>query len=189
MAEYLIAGLGNPGKEYEKTRHNVGFIALDVLADKMNVKMGKLKFKSICGEGIIGGKKCLLMKPQTFMNLSGESIRDAAEFYKIPPENIIVIYDDVALEPGKVRIRPSGSAGGHNGMKSIIYLLNSDNFPRVRFGVGAPSHDMVNHVLGHFSEEDGVSVTKAVKKIDEITETIIKCGISEAMNRYNNREL
>ena len=186
---YLIAGLGNPGKEYEKTRHNVGFIALDYLAEKMNIKMGKLKFKAIMGEGFIAGSKCILLKPQTYMNLSGESIRDAAEFYKVPPENIIVIYDDVALEPGKVRIRPSGSAGGHNGMKSIIYLLNSDKFPRVRFGVGAPSHDMVNHVLGHFNEEDGVSVTRAIKKSDEIIETIIRHGISEAMNRYNNKEL
>jgi len=189
VAEYLIAGLGNPGKEYEKTRHNVGFVALDYLAEKMNVKMTKLKFKAIMGEGVIGGKKCILLKPQTYMNSSGESIRDAAAFYKIPPENIIVIYDDVALEPGKVRIRPSGSAGGHNGMKSIIYLLNSDEFPRIRFGVGAPSHDMVNHVLGHFSEEDGVSVTRAIKKIDEILETALTRGISEAMSRYNNREL
>ncbi len=186
---YLIVGLGNPGREYEKTRHNVGFVAIDYLAALLNTKISKIKFKGIYGEGYIGEEKCILLKPQTYMNLSGESVRECAEFYKIPPKNIIVVYDDINLEPGKVRIRPSGSAGGHNGMKSIIYLLNSDNFPRVRFGVGAPKHDLSNHVLGHFSEEDGVSVTNAVKKIEDIVSAIIKKGIGDAMSMFNNKVL
>ncbi len=186
---YLIVGLGNPGREYEKTRHNVGFVAIDYLAGQINAKISKIKFKGIFGEGFIGNEKCILLKPQTYMNLSGESVRECAEFYKIPTENIIVIYDDITLEPGKVRIRPSGSAGGHNGMKSIIYLLNSDKFPRVRFGVGAPEHDLSNHVLGHFSDEDGVSVTRAIKNIEDIISVIIKNGLDDAMSRFNNRVL
>lgn len=186
---HLIVGLGNPGREYEKTRHNVGFIAMDYLAQQLNIKMTKIKFKGVYGEGFIGTEKCVLLKPQTFMNLSGQSVREAAEFYKIPPENIIVIYDDVNLDPGKVRIRPSGSAGGHNGMKNIIYLLNSDAFPRVRFGVGAPKHDLADHVLGHFGDEDGVAVSGAIKKIEDILAVIINQGISEAMSRFNNKVL
>ena len=186
---YLIVGLGNPGKEYDRTRHNVGFVAIDYLASVFNIKMTKLKFKGVYGEGNICGNKCILLKPQTFMNSSGESVRDVADFYKIPPENIIVIYDDVNLEPGKVRIRPSGSAGGHNGMKNIIYLLNTDQFPRIRFGVGAPKSDLINHVLGHFGDEDGVSVTNAIKKLDEIISVIMENDIPEAMSRFNNRVL
>ena len=186
---YLIVGLGNPGREYEKTRHNVGFIALDYLAEQIGVKMTKIKFKGVYGEGFIGTEKCVLLKPQTFMNLSGQSVLEAAQFYKIPAENIIVVYDDVTLEAGKVRIRPSGSAGGHNGMKNIIYLLGSDEFPRVRFGVGAPKHDLADHVLGHFNEEDGIAVTRAIKKIEDILSVIIKQGISEAMSNFNNKVL
>ena len=123
------------------------------------------------------------------MNLSGQSVREAAEFYKIPPENIIVIYDDINLDPGKVRIRPDGSAGGHNGMKNIIYLLNSDSFPRIRFGVGAPKYNLTDHVLGTFSEEDGVSVTRAIKKIEDILSVMLSLGIEEAMSRFNNKVL
>ena len=186
---YLIVGLGNPGKEYENTRHNVGFVAIDYLAEQIGVKLSKIKFKGIYGEGFIGTEKCILLKPQTFMNLSGQSVREAAEFYKIDPENIIVLYDDVTLAPGKVRIRPDGSAGGHNGMKNIIYLLNSDKFPRIRFGVGAPKHDLVDHVLGRFDDEDGKSVTCAIKKIEDILSVIFKMGVSEAMSRYNNKVL
>ncbi len=184
---YLIAGLGNPGKQYEKTRHNVGFVAAAYLAECFGIKLKKLKFKAIYGEGEIAGEKCIVMQPQTFMNLSGESVRDAARFYKIPPENIIVMYDDINLEPGKVRIRPSGSAGGHNGMKSIIYLLNSDKFPRIRFGVGKPAYDLADYVLGGFDDADGVSVTKAIKKVDEMISVIIKNGTDEAMSKYNNK--
>ena len=186
---HLIVGLGNPGREYETTRHNVGFIALDYLAQKLDAKIGKIKFKGIYGECFIGGEKCILLKPQTFMNLSGESVREASEFFKIPVENIIIIYDDVTLDVGKVRIRPDGSAGGHNGMKSIIKLISSDKFPRVRFGVGAPSHDLADHVLGHFNDEDLKMVTSAIKSVDAILETIITKGIDEAMSRFNNRVL
>lgn len=186
---YLIVGLGNPGREYENTRHNVGFVAIDYLAEKLGIKLGKIKFKGIYGEGFIGNEKCILLKPQTFMNLSGQSVREAAEFYKIEPQNIIVMYDDVNLEVGKVRIRPSGSAGGHNGMKNIIYLLNTDEFPRIRFGVGAPEHDLVDHVLGKFSDEDGKNVTNAIKNTEDILNVIFKMGVSEAMSRFNNRVL
>lgn len=186
---YLIVGLGNPGREYENTRHNVGFVAIDYLADQIGVKLSKIKFKGVYGEGFIGTKKCILLKPQTFMNLSGQSVREAAEFYKIDPENIIVLYDDVTLDVGKVRIRPDGSAGGHNGMKNIIYLLGTDKFPRVRFGVGAPQHDLVDHVLGRFSQEDGKSVTSAIKHTEDILNVIFKMGVSEAMSRFNNKVL
>ncbi len=182
---YLIVGLGNPGRDYARTRHNVGFVALDYLAQCYNIPVERLKFKGAYGEGRIAGEKCTLLKPHTYMNLSGESVRDCAEFYKVPPENIIVMYDDVALPVGSVRIRPGGSAGGHNGMKSIIYQLNSDQFPRVRFGVGAPEHDMVNHVLGKFSYEDGVAVTSAIKSIESIIPEIITNGVQSAMNKYN----
>ncbi len=184
---YLIVGLGNPGRDYAQTRHNVGFVALDYLAQCYNIPVERLKFKGAYGEGRIAGEKCILLKPHTYMNLSGESVRDCAEFYKIPPENIIVMYDDVALNVGSVRIRPGGSAGGHNGMKSIIYQLNSDQFPRVRFGVGSPEHDMVDHVLGKFSHEDGVAVTAAIKNIEHIIPEIIQNGIQSAMNKYNTK--
>lgn len=185
---FLIVGLGNPGKEYERTRHNVGFVAIDYLAQTLGVKITKLKFHGAYGETFINGKKCILLKPHTYMNSSGESVREAAEFFKTPPKNIIVMYDDVVIPPGTLRIRPSGSAGGHNGMKSIIYQLNSDEFPRIRFGVGAPKSDMVNHVLGNFSHEDGVKVTSAVKNTDAIISMIIDGKIADAMSRYNNKE-
>ncbi len=184
---YLIAGLGNPGRDYENTRHNVGFKALDYLAQCYNIPINRLKFKGACGEGTIAGEKCVLLKPQTYMNLSGESVRDCAAFYKIPPENIIIMYDDVALGVGALRIRPSGSAGGHNGMKSIIYQLNSDQFPRVRFGVGAPAHDMVNHVLGKFSTEDAIAVTAAIKQVEDIIPIMIRQGVGAAMNKFNKK--
>lgn len=182
---YLIVGLGNPGREYARTRHNVGFVAADYLAQCYNIQTDRLKFKGEVGEGRIAGEKCLILKPHTYMNLSGESVRDCAAFYKIPPENIIVMYDDVALNVGAVRIRPSGSDGGHNGMKSIIYLLNSDSFPRVRFGVGAAEHNMVDHVLGRFSEEDGKLVTAAIKQVKDIIPEIITNGVQSAMNKFN----
>ena len=185
---YLIVGLGNPGKEYERTRHNVGFVAIDYLALTLGVKITKLKFRGAYGETFINGKKCILLKPHTYMNSSGESVREAAEFFKIEPKNIIVMYDDIVIPAGTLRIRPSGSAGGHNGMKSIIYQLNSDQFPRIRFGVGAPNEDMVKYVLGTFSHEDGVKVTSAVKNADSIISMIIDGKIADAMSRYNNKE-
>lgn len=184
---YLIAGLGNPGREYEKTRHNVGFTALDYLAYDSDISISKIKFKGVYGDGIIAGEKCILLKPQTYMNLSGESVREAAEYFKIEPNKIIIIYDDVDIEPGKVRIRPKGSAGGHNGMKSIIYQLQSDEFPRVRFGVGKAEHGMVNHVLGKFSEEDGVKVSDAIRNLPAIIQSIIRNGVNDAMNKFNGK--
>ena len=184
---YLIVGLGNPGKEYEKTRHNVGFTAIDYLAYKYNINVSKIKFKGIYCDGLICGEKCILLKPQTYMNLSGESVREASEYFKIEPNNIIVMYDDVALEPGKVRIRPKGSAGGHNGMKSIIYQIQSDEFPRVRFGVGQAEHNMTSHVLGKFSEEDGVKVSDAIRLLPDVIEAVIKNGVSDAMNKFNGK--
>lgn len=185
---YLIVGLGNPGREYEKTRHNVGFTALDYLAYDANITVSKIKFKGIYGDGIIAGEKCILLKPQTFMNLSGESVREAAEYFKIEPNNIIILYDDVDIEPGKIRIRPKGSAGGHNGMKSIIYQLQCDEFPRVRFGVGKAEHGMVNHVLGKFSEEDGIKVSDAIRQLPAIIEAIIRNGVGDAMNKFNGNK-
>lgn len=184
---YLIVGLGNPGKEYEKTRHNVGFTAIDYLSYNYNISVSKIKFKGIYGDGLIQGEKCILLKPQTFMNLSGESVREASEYFKIEPDKIIIVYDDVALEPGKIRIRPKGSAGGHNGMKSIINHLQSDEFPRVRFGVGQAQHNMVSHVLGKFSDEDGVKVSDAIRSLPDIVELIIKKGVNEAMNKFNGK--
>ncbi len=185
---YLIVGLGNPGKEYDKTRHNVGFTALDYLAYDANITVGKIKFKGIYGDGMIAGEKCILLKPQTFMNLSGESVREACEYFKIEPNKVIVLYDDVDLEPGRVRIRPKGSAGGHNGIKSIIYQLVSEDFTRVRFGVGKAQHGMVNHVLGRFSEEDGVKVSDAIRLLPDIVKTIISSSVADAMNKYNGNK-
>ena len=147
---YLIAGLGNPTREYDKTRHNVGFSVIDVLADKYNIDVSDRKHKALCGRGVIEGEKVLLVKPQTFMNLSGESIREAVDYYKIDPEDIIVIYDDISLDPGQLRIRLKGSAGGHNGLKNIIKMLGHDTFIRVRMGVGEKpkNYDLADYVLG-----------------------------------------
>lgn len=182
---YLIAGLGNPGAKYRYTRHNVGFVAVDYLGLRFGIKINKIKFKSIYGEGQVGGEKVLLAKPQTFMNNSGEAIGEIVRYYKIPVQNIIIIYDDIALDVGRLRVRPSGSAGGHNGMKSIIYHLESDNFPRVRIGIGKQREDLIDHVLGTFPKEDGIMVTKCVKDVDKIVETIIKDGVESAMNKFN----
>ena len=149
---YLIAGLGNPTKEYDKTRHNAGFSVIDVLADRYRIDVSEKKHKALCGRGVIEGQKVLLLKPQTFMNLSGESIRAAADYYKIAPEEMVVIYDDISLEPGQLRIRLKGSAGGHNGIKNIIANLGTQDFPRIKVGVGAkpPRMDLADYVLGRF---------------------------------------
>lgn len=187
--DYIIVGLGNPGRQYETTRHNTGFICLDRLAEKYSISVKKLKFKSIMGEGRIEGKRCLLLKPQTFMNSSGEAVRDAAEFYKIPAERIIVIYDDISLEPGKLRIRRKGSDGGHNGIKSIIYHLKSDNFPRVKVGVGAkpnPEYDLADWVLSHFSSAEAKLVKEAADKVACAVELMVKDNIDKAMSDYNS---
>lgn len=185
--EYIIVGLGNPGSRYEPTRHNCGFRAVDRLADKESFRISRLKFKSLTGEVMIGGHRCLVMKPQTYMNLSGEAVSEAAGFYKIPPEHIIVISDDINLKAGKLRIRRSGSAGGHNGLKSIILLLNSDEFPRVRIGVGinTPGSDLKDHVLGGFNDEDGKAVDNATDDAVDAVCRIVRGDIEGAMAKYN----
>lgn len=187
--DYMIVGLGNPGKQYEITRHNVGFITIDLMSEKYGIKVNKLKFKSLMGEVRIGGKRCLVLKPQTFMNLSGEAVRDAAQFYKIAPENIIVIFDDISLDPGKLRIRRKGSHGGHNGMKNIIYHLNNDNIPRIKMGVGAkpnPEYDLADWVLSRFSKKEAEEIKKAAENAIDAVELMVKGDIDKAMSDFNS---
>ena len=188
---FIIAGLGNPGKEYENTRHNAGFMVIDALVDKLNADVSEKKHKGLCGKAVIGGQKCILLKPQTYMNSSGESIRAAADYYKIEPEDIIVIYDDISLAPGQLRVRAKGSAGGHNGIKSIIAHLGTQEFPRVRVGVGEkPSRmDLADYVLGHFSAEDKKIMTDAVKEAADAACEIIESGIDHAMNEHNKKKV
>ena len=185
---YIIAGLGNPGKKYVNSRHNVGFDTLDAVAAKYNIDVKKVKFNGIYGEGTIEGEKVVLVKPQTFMNLSGECIRDFKNWYKVENDQIIIIYDDISLPLGKMRIRPKGSAGGHNGIKSIIYQTGSEVFPRVKIGVGSPEnpdYDLADYVLGHFSKgEIEVLVPGAVKAAEAVGE-IIKNGTEKAMSKFN----
>ncbi len=190
MPMYLIVGLGNPGKQYDMTRHNIGFHTIDYIAEKYGARMTKLKFKAVYGECTIGGERVYLVKPQTYMNLSGDSVAEMAKFYKIPPENIIVINDDISLDTGRIRVRKKGSAGGHNGLKSIIYRLNSDAFPRVKMGVGAPKHedyDLADFVLGHFTKDEIPVMEDAIKKAERSVSEIIKNGADSAMNKYNAR--
>lgn len=184
---FLIAGLGNPGKKYENTRHNVGFDTIDHLSHKHGIKVSKIGFKAVYGEGEIEGKRIILLKPQTFMNLSGESIREIVEWYKISPERVIIIYDDIDLEPGKIRVRPKGSSGTHNGMKSIIYQLQEDNFPRVRIGIGrAPEKwDLADYVLSKFSKEDREIIDQSIEKAAEAAIMVTNSGLNKAMNSYN----
>lgn len=182
---FLIAGLGNPGKEYAHTRHNVGFDVLDLISGKYNIDINRLKFKGEYGEGNIASEKVIILKPLTFMNLSGESISEAVNFYKIPKQNIIIIYDDISLQVGRMRIRDSGSAGGHNGIKSIIANLGSDVFTRIKVGVGAPEKELVSHVLGKFNREDRVKIEKAFAAAADAAECIIKEGSKAAMNKFN----
>ena len=185
---HIIAGLGNPGSEYEKTRHNAGFIAIDHIADGCGVKIDKLKFRALVAEAQIGGVRALLMKPQTFMNSSGEAIAAAASFYKIPPENVIVLHDEISFEPGKIRIRRKGSAGGHNGLKSIIAQLSSDAFPRIKIGVGqkpSPDYDLINWVLGKFSQADLAAIGDELPNISSAVELILIGKIDDAMNKYS----
>ena len=187
---YVILGIGNPGKKYEGTRHNIGFIAMDYLENKSGIKINKIKHKALIGEGNICGEKVVLVKPQTYVNLSGESLREICAFYKIPPENVIVIHDDVSLDVGKVRIRKKGSDGGHNGIKSIIYQLKSDAFTRIKIGVGgAPEHyDLADWVLGKFTKEEISHLSKAVDDIVDVAiPMIIKNGADAAMNSFNGK--
>jgi PTH1 family peptidyl-tRNA hydrolase len=188
MAVKLIVGLGNPGKQYAATRHNIGFMVVDYLAEKLGVKVDKIKFKSVLGEGFAGREKIVLAKPQTYMNLSGEALLDMVQWYKLDPQDILVIYDELDLPVGKLRLRMKGSAGGHNGMKSIIYLLQSDDFPRLRIGIGRPQNEKietVNHVLGKFDEEEAKIMGDAVVKAAEAVMAVLDKGVEKAMNEVN----
>lgn len=186
--KWLVVFLGNPGPKYAGTRHNAGFMTADAMEQKTGAKITRLRYKALTAECSLGNEKVLLMKPQTYMNLSGESVAAAAKFYKIAPERIIVVSDDVALPPGKLRIRAKGSAGGHNGLKSIIELLSSDEFPRIRIGVGSPPHpeyDMMDWVLGSLKNQDAADVQKAAQAAAQAVEVLICEGIDSAMNKYN----
>lgn len=186
---YIIAGLGNPGKEYTGTRHNVGFDTLDCLAEKYNVKLNKLKFNSVYGEATINGEKVMLVKPVTYMNRSGIAINEIINFYKIPVENLIVVYDDIDIPVGTLRIRPNGSPGTHNGMKSIIQHVGG-NFPRIRVGIGRnPDMDLADYVLQRFSTEDKDKITPIMEKAAEAAIEIIENNVDIAMQKYNIRTI
>ena len=186
--EWLVVCLGNVGYQYDNTRHNIGFEVADELAERKNIPVQKLKHKALTNTTEIGGKKVLLMKPVTYMNLSGEAAGEAARFYKIPPERVLVVCDDVALPAGKLRIRKGGSAGGHNGLKSLIQHLGTDQFPRVRIGVGQkphPDYDMADWVLGKFQGEDRKTMDAAVKRAADAVECLLREGADRAMNQFN----
>lgn len=185
----LIVGLGNPGMQYAATRHNIGFEAIDTIAELHNIAVNKNKFKALVGEGNIGGERVVLMKPQTYMNLSGEAVSACRSWYKIDNEDIIILYDDVSLAVGQLRLRKNGSAGGHNGIKSIIGQLGVDVFPRVKIGVGEkpPGWDLADHVLGRFSEDEMKELCPRLKDVSKAVETIITKGMDTAMNRYNSK--
>ena len=186
---WIVAGLGNPGLEYEHTRHNAGFLAVEELAKQCGAKLDQMKFKSDCGEAMLGEVRCLLMKPTTYMNLSGDAIAAAANFYKIPPEQVLVIYDDISLPPGKLRLRRKGSAGGHNGIKSIIAQLGTEEFPRIRVGVGAkpnPQYDLADWVLSKFSEEDMTALQPALEHAADAAVKIVGGDMNTAMNLYSH---
>lgn len=187
--EYIIAGLGNPGMQYEDTRHNAGFLTVEKLCSKLGFSVKTAKFKSYVGEATIGGKRCLVMKPQTYMNNSGEAVVAAMNFYKIPIENVLVIYDDISLEPSNLRIRRKGSHGGHNGVRSISELTGSDNFPRIKVGVGKkprPDYDLADWVLSHFSDSEKKELDKALENACSACELIVSGEIDKAMNLYNS---
>lgn len=184
---YIIAGLGNPGLKYENSRHNVGFMTLDILADKYNIEIKEKAHKALIGKGMIEGQKVILVKPQTYMNLSGESIRSVMDFYKAEPSEFIVIYDDISLESGALRVRKKGSAGGHNGIKNIILHLGTQEFPRVRVGVGEkpPYMDLADYVLGHFAKEEQPLMAQAFKDGADAVVAMMTEGVDAAMNHFN----
>lgn len=187
--EFIIVGLGNPGKKYELTRHNAGFLFSDLLADKNGESISKIQFKSVTANITLGGHRCLLMKPQTFMNNSGEAVKQAAAFYKIPPENIIVVFDDISLPCGKLRIRRKGSDGGHNGIKSIIYHLNSDKFPRIKLGVGEkphPEYDLADWVLSSFKKNELDALRDAAENACKAVEMMVQGNTDGAMSNFNS---
>ena len=188
---FLIVGLGNPTKQYEKTRHNIGFDVMDALADKYNISISENKHKALCGKGVIEGMKVVLAKPQTYMNLSGESVAELVNYYKLNPESeLIVVFDDISLEPGNIRIRKKGSAGGHNGLKNIIKMLGHDTFIRVRMGVGEKpkNFDLADYVLGHFPAEERKVMDEAAKTAAEAIRMIITENADAAMNHFNSKK-
>lgn len=185
---WLIVGLGNPGSEYAKTRHNCGFRALDILAQKLGCRVDKGKFQGLYNQVTYGDKKLYLLKPQTYMNLSGQSVKQLAAFFHIPPQQIIVMYDDISLDPGRLRIRADGSAGGHNGIKSIISCIGGQDFPRVKIGVGAkphPDYDLANWVLSTFSAAEEKDLASALERAADAALSIVDRGVPETANRYN----
>ena len=186
--DWLVVGLGNPGQKYANTRHNMGFLTVDLLAEKAGVKLNKVKFKSAYNILPFAGCKCLVMKPQTYMNLSGEAAREAMQFYKIPADHVLVIYDDVSLPVGKLRVRPTGSAGGHNGIKNIIAHLGTQDFPRVKIGTGAPAGggaDMIDWVIGEPSKAEKKVLLESFEKAVDAAACIIEHGCQKAMNDFN----
>lgn len=187
--EFMIVGLGNPDKKYAFTRHNAGFLCVDMLAEKHGFTVKKLKFRSLLGDAVLGGHRCLILKPQTYMNLSGEAVREAAAFYKIPPERILVLFDDISLDVGKLRIRRKGTDGGHNGIKNIIYHLASDRFPRIKIGVGKkphPDYDLADWVLSEFKKDEEVPLKTALENACAAVELLLDGEIDKAMNLYNS---
>ena len=182
---FLIVGLGNPGIQYENTRHNIGFKVIDNISKEYNIEINRQKFKGVYGEGFINGEKVILLKPTTYMNLSGESIREVVDFYKLTCEDIVVIYDDISLDVGRLRIREKGSAGGHNGIKSIIAHLGTDVFPRIKVGVGQPNIDLVNYVLGKFTDEEMEVLSESIDASTKAVSEIIKDDVNTAMNKFN----
>ena len=186
--QWLLVCLGNPGRDYENTRHNIGFMAAAELSRREGVKFNKLRYRALTGEIRVGSQRVLVIQPQTYMNLSGESVKLAGGFYKIPPDHVLVISDDVALPLGKLRIRAGGSAGGHNGLKNIISHLGTDQFPRVRVGVGAPAHpehEMIDWVIGHFTPQERKPVEEAVGRAVDAALCVMEHGVSEAQSRFN----
>ena len=187
---FLIVGLGNPTKQYEKTRHNIGFDVMDALADKYNISISENKHKALCGKGVIEGMKVVLAKPQTYMNLSGESVAELVNYYKLDPESeLIVVFDDISLEPGNIRIRKKGSAGGHNGIKNIIAMTGTQNFMRIKVGVGEKPKgwDLADYVLGHFSGEELAIMKESLEKVCGAVELMLEGDVDAAMNQYNKK--
>lgn len=186
--QYIVCGLGNPGTQYENTRHNAGFMAIDTIAEKIGADVKKLKFKSLTADVTLGGVRCLLMKPSTFMNNSGEAVAEAMNFYKLTPDKLLIIYDDISLDVGRLRIRQKGSDGGHNGIKSIILHTNSDKFPRIRIGVGAkphPDYDLADWVLLGFPKEQAEVLEQSLSNAASAAELMVQGKINEAMNKFN----
>lgn len=188
---FIIAGLGNPGARYANTRHNVGFDTIDLISYKSGIKVAKLKFKALTGEGLMHGKKVMLVKPQTYMNLSGESVRDIVDWYKLPLENLILVYDDADIPPGRIRLRPKGSSGTHKGIESVIYQLQSDEFPRIRIGIGSPPEnwDIADYVLGKFDEDERKLMNLSIIRAAQAAISIVESGIEAAMNIFNRTDV